>query len=77
MASSTSPFDAVLSHCSLQAGHRSIITSPLRIPYFPKGTHYFDPRKHNLIEGVSKCVIPRQEAQAKFNEYRETQGSYD
>ena len=29
------------------------------------------------IEGVSKCMIYGQEAQAKFNEYREAQGSHD
>ena len=30
-----------------------------------------------LIEGVSKCMISRQEAQAKFREYHEAQGSHD
>ena len=40
------------------------------------GTHDYDPKKHDLIEGVSKCMISRQ-AQAKFNEFRETQGSHD
>ena len=34
-------------------------------------------RRHDLIEGVSKCMISRQEAQAKFNEYHEVQGSHD
>ena len=28
-------------------------------------------------EGVNKCMITKQEAQAKFNEYHETQGSHD
>ena len=46
-------------------------------PSFPPGTHYYDSKRHNLIEGVSKCMITRQEAQAKFNEYHETQGSHD
>ena len=46
-------------------------------PSFPPGTHYYDSNRHNLIEGVSKCMITRQEAQAKFNEYHETQGSHD
>ena len=40
-------------------------------------THNYDPKRHNLIEGVSKCMITRQEAQAKFNEYHETQGFHD
>ena len=44
---------------------------PLITPSFPPGTHY-DPKRHSLIEGVSKCMITRQEAQAKFNEYHET-----
>ena len=30
-----------------------------------------------LIEGVSKCTISRQEAQVKFREYHEAQGSHD
>ena len=50
---------------------------PLITHSFPPGTHYYDPKRHNLIEGVSKCMITRQEAQAKFNEYHETQGSHD
>ena len=50
---------------------------PLRTPNFPSGTHDYDPKRHDLIEGVSKCMISRQEAQAKFDEYREAQGSRD
>ena len=53
------------------------LVCPLRTPNFPPGTHYCDPKKHDLIEGVSKCMISGQEAQAKFNEYREAQGSHD
>ena len=41
------------------------LVCPLRTPNFPPGTH--DPKKHDLIEGVSKCMISGQEAQAKFN----------
>ena len=37
---------------------------PLITPSFPPGTHFHDPKRHNLIEGVSKCMITRQEAQA-------------
>ena len=33
---------------------------PLRQPSFPPGTHEYDPIRHNLIEGVSKCMISRQ-----------------
>ena len=42
---------------------------PLRIPAFPPGTHNYNPKRHNLIEGVNKCMISRPEAQAKFREY--------
>ena len=50
---------------------------PLKTPNFPPERHDYDPKRHDLIEGVSKCMISRQEAQAKFNEYREAQGSHD
>ena len=50
---------------------------PLRTPDFPPGTHAYDPKRHNLIKGVSKCMLSGQEAQAKFNEFREAQGSHD
>ena len=53
------------------------LACPLRTPNFPPGMHDYDPKRHDLIEGVSKCMISGQEAQAKFNEYREAQGSHD
>ena len=53
------------------------LVCPLTTPNFPPGTHDYDPKRHNLIEGVSKCMISGQEAQAKFNEYRKAQGSHD
>ena len=53
------------------------LVCPLRTPNFPPGTHDYDPKRHDLIEGVSKWMISGQEAQAKFNEYREAQGSHD
>ena len=53
------------------------LVCPLRTPNFPPGTHDYDPKRHDLIEGVSKCMISGQEAQAKFNEYYEAQGSHD
>ena len=49
---------------------------PLRTPNVPPGTHDYDPKRHDLIEGVSKCMISGQEGQTKFNEYREAQGSH-
>ena len=53
------------------------LVCPLRTPNFPPGTHDYDPNRHDLIEGVSKCMISGQEARAKFNEFREAQGSHD
>ena len=53
------------------------LVCPLRTPKFPPGTHDYDPKRHDLIEGASKCMIYRQEAQAKFNEYRVAQGSHE
>ena len=53
------------------------LVCPLRTPNFPAGMHDYDPKGRNLIDGVSKCIISIHEAQAKFNEYHETQGSHD
>ena len=53
------------------------LVCPLGTPSFPPGTQDYDPKRHDLIEGVSKCMISREEAQAKFNEYHEAQGSHD
>ena len=50
---------------------------PLRTPTFPPGTHEYEPKRHSLIEGVSKCMITREEAQAKFREYLDAQGPHD
>ena len=36
----------------------------------------YDPKRRDLVEGVSKCMISGQEAQAKFSEYHEAQGSH-
>ena len=53
------------------------LVCPLRTPIFPPGTHDYDPKRHDLMEGVSKCMISRQEARANFSEYPEAQGSHD
>ena len=44
---------------------------------YPTVVLKYDPKRHDLIEGVNKCMISGQEAQAKFNEHREAQGSHD
>ena len=53
------------------------LVCPLGTPNFPPGTHDYDPRRHDLNEGVNKCMISRQETQAKFSEYHVAQGSHD
>ena len=53
------------------------LVCPLRTPNFPPGTHDYDPKRHDHIEGVSKCMISWQEVQAKFNECHDAQGSHD
>ena len=53
------------------------LVCPLRTLNFPPGTHDYDPKRHDLIKWVSKCMISGQEAQAKFNEFREAQRSHD
>ena len=53
------------------------LVCPLGTPSYPRGTHDYDPKTHNLFEWVNKCMIFRTEAQAKFNEYHEAQGSHD
>ena len=53
------------------------LVCPLGTPSFPPRMHSYDPKRHDLIEGVRKGMISRQESQAKFNEYREAQGSHD
>ena len=50
---------------------------PLKTPTFPPGTHEYDPKRHRFIEGVSKCMITREEAHAKFREFRDAQGPHD
>ena len=53
------------------------LVCPLTTPSFPPGTHEYDIKKHNLIEGVSKCMTTREEAQATFREYHDAQGPHD
>ena len=72
----SSKFESYIRHLP-SAEINAELVCPLRTPNFPPGTHYYDPKRHDLIEGVSKCMISGQEAQAKFNEYREAQGSHD
>ena len=43
---------------------------------FPPGMHDCDTKSHDLIEGMSQCMISRKQARAIFKEYREAQGSH-
>ena len=47
------------------------------MPSFPPGTHEYEPERHSLIEGVSKFMMTREEARAKFHEYHNALGPYD
>ena len=68
--------DDLLTHkseiiCAVIISHGYLIAElvcPLRTPNFPPGTHDYDPKRHDLIEGVSKCMISGQEAQAKYSQ---------
>ena len=39
---------------------RAYWSAPMRTPSFPQGTQYYDSKRGDLIEGVSKCMISRQ-----------------
>ena len=34
------------------------LVCPLGTPSFSPGVHNYDPKRHELVEGVSKCMIP-------------------
>ena len=53
------------------------IISPLVIPDFPPGSHVYDPRRENLIDGINKDMIDPLRAQADFWEYQESIGVHD
>ena len=53
------------------------MNDPTPTQTFPPGTHEYEPKRHSLIEGVGKCMITREEAQAKFRDYRDAQGPHD
>ena len=66
---STQPIGLKLEEAMTSAEIDVGLVCPLRTPCFPPGTHEYDPKKH--IEGVSKYMITREEAQAKFREYHD------
>lgn len=51
--------------------------SPMIIPDFPPGTHPYEPHITYLIDDTPKSMISASEAQAKFKEYKLTQGIHD
>ena len=50
---------------------------PLNKPNFSPRVRGYDSKKYSPIERVNKCMLPRQEAHVKFNEYCDTQWSLD
>ena len=52
------------------------LVCPLKISSFRPGIYDYGAKRHNLIWGVSKCMISSQEAHAKFK-YCKTIGSQD
>ena len=65
----TPPIGLKVEEAMTSAEINAQLVCPLRTPNFPPGTHDYDPKRHDLIEGVSKCMISGQEAKAKFNEF--------
>ena len=47
----------------------------LRLPSFSPGIYKYDPTRHNIIEGVSKCIITTGEATNKFNKHWDIRAS--
>ena len=74
---STQPIGLKLEEAMTSAEIDVELVCPLRTPCFPPGTHEYDLKKDNLIEGVSKYMIIREEAQAKFREYHDAQGPHE
>ena len=74
---STHPIGLKVEAAMASAEINAKLVCPLRIPSFPPGTYNYNPKRHNLIEGVNKCMISGPEAQVKFREYWETLGSHD
>ena len=71
------PIGLKVEEATTSAGIDIETVCPLKTPTFPLGTHEYDLKRHSLIEGVSKCTITREEAQAKFREYPNAQGPHD
>ena len=65
--SPTQPIGLKVEEALTSAEIDTVMVCPLKIPNFPYGKHEYDPKRHSLVEGVSKCMITREEARAKFN----------
>ena len=73
----TQPIGLKVGEALTSAEIDATMVCPLKLPSFPPGTHEYDPKRHSLFEGVSKCMITREEARAKFNEYHNGLGQHD
>ena len=72
-----SPIGLKVEEAMTSAEINAELVCPMRTPNFPPGMHDYDAKRHDLIEGVSKYMISRQEAQANFYEFHKAQGSHD
>ena len=73
----TQPIALKLEEAMISAEIRVELVCPLRTPSFSPGTHKYDPKKHNFIEGMSKFMMTREEAQVKFRKYGDAQGPHN
>ena len=73
----TQPVGLKVEEALISADFDTEMVCPLKRPSFPPGTHECDPMRHSLIQGVSKFMITRKEAQAKFHEYHNALGPHD
>ena len=58
----TPPIGLKVEEAMTSAEINADLVCPLTTPNFPPGMHDYDPKRHDLIEGVSKCMISRQGA---------------
>ena len=73
----TQPVGLKVEEALTSAENDAEMVCPLKMPSFPPGTHEYNPERHSLIEGVSKFMITREEARAKFHEYHNALGPHD
>ena len=73
----TQPVGLKVDEALISAEIDAEMVCPSKMPSFPPWTHEYDPERHSLIGGVSKFMITREEAPAKFHEYHNALGPHD